>query len=359
MPIRLINWELSFIPISPLRPIFSALYASLIATLRSRAALQLEILALRHQLGVLHRSVKRPKLNPADRFLWASLCAVWNDWRSNIFLVKASTVIDWHRKGFRLFWTWKIRCGKRGRPAVPKEIRALIRTMSRENPLWGAPRIHGELLKLGIDIGETSVSKYIVRHRRPPSQTWRTFLENHAKSMVSVDFFTVPTIRFQILYVFLVLAHERRRILHFAVTAHPTAEWTVQQLREAFPWETAPRYLLRDRDQIFGKDFVDQVKAMGIKQVLSTPRSPWQRAYVERLIGTIRRDCLDHVIVFHDQSLRRHLRAFVDYYHRSRTHLGLQKDTPEARPIQEADAGRIIAIPEVGGLHHRYERRAA
>jgi putative transposase len=222
-----------------------------------------------------------------------------------------------------------------------------------------APRIHGELLKLGIDIGETSVSKYIVRHRRPPSQTWRTFLENHAKSMVSVDFFTVPTIRFQILYVFLVLAHERRRILHFAVTAHPTAEWTVQQLREAFPWETAPRYLLRDRDQIFGKDFVDQVKAMGIKQVLSTPRSPWQRAYVERLIGTIRRDCLDHVIVFHEQSLRRHLRAFVDYYHRSRTHLGLQKDTPEARPIQEADAGRIIAIPEVGGLHHRYERRAA
>jgi putative transposase len=211
----------------------------------------------------------------------------------------------------------------------------------------------------GIDIGETSVSKYIVRHRRPPSQTWRTFLENHAKSVVSVDFFTVPTIRFQILYVFLVLAHERRRILHFAVAAHPTAEWKVQQLREAFPWETAPRYLLRDRDQIFGKDFVDQVKALGIKQVLSTTRSPWQRAYVERLIGTIRRDCLDHVIVFHNQSLRRHLRAFVDYYHRSRTRLGLQKDTPEARPIQAAEAGRIIAIPEVGGLHHRYERRAA
>jgi hypothetical protein len=159
---------------------------------------------------------------------------------------------------------------------VPKEVRELIRTMSRENPLWGAPRIYGELLKLGIQTGETSVSKYMVRRRRPPSQTWRTLLENHAKSMVSLDFFTVPTIRFQILYVFLVLAHERRRILHFAVTAHPTAEWTAQQLREAFPWDTAPRYLLRDRDRIFGEDFVDQVKAMGIKEVLSAPRSPWQ-----------------------------------------------------------------------------------
>lgn len=242
---------------------------------------------------------------------------------------------------------------------VPQDVRELIRTMSRENAIWGAPRIHGELLKLGIDIGETSVSKYMIRRRRPPSQTWRTFLENHAKSLVSVDFLTVPTIRFQILYVFLVLAHDRRRILHFAVTAHPTAEWTVQQLREAFPWDTAPRYLLRDRDRIFGQDFSHQVKAMGIKQVLSAPRSPWQRAYVERVIGTIRRECLDHVIVFDERSLCRHLRDFLDYYHRSRTHLGLEKDAPESRSIQSAEAGRVISIPEVGGLHHRYERRAA
>ena len=329
------------------------------ASFRSRAALQLEILALRHQLGVLQRSVKRPKLTPADRLLWAWLCAVWNDWQSSVFIVKAATVIGWHRKGFRLFWAWKIRHGKPGRPGVPKEVRQLIRTMSRENPLWGAPRIHGELLKLGIDIGETSVSKYLVRRRKPPSQTWRTFLDNHVKTMVSVDFFTVPTIRFQVLYVFLVLAHDRRRILHFGVTAHPTAEWTAQQLREAFPWETAPRYLLRDRDRIFGADFVKQVKAMGIKQVLSAPRSPWQRAYVERVIGTIRRECLDHVIVFSEAGLSRHLRKFADYYHRSRTHLGLQKDTPESRPVQAPEAGRIVAIPEVGGLHHRYERRAA
>jgi transposase InsO family protein len=337
----------------------SALWAAVFASFRSRAALQLEILALRHQLGVLQRSVKRPKLTPADRLLWAWLCAVWKNWQSSLFVVKASTVIGWHRKGFRLFWAWKVRHGKPGRPTVPNEVRALIRTMSRENALWGAPRIHGELLKLGIDIGETSVSKYMIRRRNPPSQTWRTFLDNQVKTLVSVDFFTVPTIRFQVLYVFLVLAHDRRRILHFGVTSHPTAEWTAQQLREAFPWDTAPRYLLRDRDRIFGADLVTQVKAMGIQQVLSAPRSPWQRAYIERVIGTIRRECLDHVIVFSEASLYRHLRRFVDYYHRSRTHLGLQKDTPESRPVQAPEAGRIVAIPEVGGLHHRYERRAA
>ena len=314
---------------------------------------------MRHQIGVLQRSVKRPKLTPADRLLWAWLSTAWQDWKSGAFIMKASTVVGWHRKGFRLFWTWKIRRGKQGRPAVPKEVRELIRTMSLHNPLWGAPRIYGELLKVGIEIGETSVSKHMVRRRNPPSQTWRTFLDNHVKSMVSVDFFAVPTVRFQILYVFLVLAHERRRIVHFAVTAHPTAEWTVQQLREAFPWDAAPRYLLRDRDRIFGWDFVDQVKAMGIQQVLSAPRSPWQRAYVERVIGTIRRECLEHMILFNERCLYRHLQNVVNYYHRSRTHLALEKDSPEPRPIQRPNAGRIIAIPEVGGFHHRYDRRAA
>jgi transposase InsO family protein len=343
----------------PFGPLFSALLTSVFASFRSRTVLQLEILALRHQIGVLQRSVKRPKLTSADRFFWAWLCTVWKDWHSSVFLVRPATVIGWHRKGFRLFWTGKIRRGQPGRPVVPKEIRDLIRTLSRENPLWGAPRIHSELLKLGIDIGETSVSKYRIRRRRPPSQTWRTFLENHVTSMVSVDFFTVPTIRFQILYVFLVLAHDRRRILHCAVTAHPTAEWTAHQLREAFPWDTAPRYLLRDRDRIFGQEFVEQVKAMGIKQVLSAPRSPWQRAYVERVIGTIRRECLDHVIVFNQSSLSRHLRSFLDNYHHSRCHLALAKDAPEPRPVQPPDQGRIVSLPQVGGLHHRYERRAA
>ena len=337
----------------------SAFFASLVLSFRSRAALQLEILALRHQLGVLQRCVKRPKLTSADRLLWVWLCRIWPAWRSALIIVQPATVIAWHRKGFPLFWKWKARCGRPGRPAVPRELRELIRRLNRENPLWGAPRIHGELLKLGIDVGETSVGKYMTRHRRPPSQTWRTFLDNHLTTLVSVDFFTVPTIRLHVLYVFLILAHDRRRILHVGVTAHPTAEWTAQQLREAFPWDTAPRYLLRDRDRIFGHRFVDQVNAMGISEVLSTPGSPWQRAYIERVIGTIRRECLDHVIVCSERGLRHHLRRFVDYYHQSRTHLGLHKDAPEPRPIHGPDVGRIVAFPEVGGLHHRYERRAA
>lgn len=223
----------------------------------------------------------------------------------------------------------------------------------------GAPRIHGELLKLGIDIGETSVGKHMARHRKPPSQTWRTFLENHAKNIVSVDFVTVPTIRFQVLSVFLVLAHDRRRIVHFNVTAHPTAEWTAQQLREAFPFDLVPRYLLRDRDRIFGDRLTKQVRDMGIKEVLSAPRSPWQRAYVERVIGSIRRECLDHVIVFNEDTLRRTLRLYFQYYHGSRTHLALGKDAPDPRTVQPPQAGRIVGIPMMGGLHHRYERRAA
>jgi putative transposase len=231
--------------------------------------------------------------------------------------------------------------------------------MCRENPGWGAPRIHGELLKLGIEIGESSVSKYMVSCRKPPSQTWRTFLENHLTQLVSIDFFTVPTIRFHVLYVFLILAHDRRRILHFNVTAHPTAEWTGQQLREAFPFDQFPRYLLRDRDAIFGNDFRKQLRDLGIHEVLSTPRSPWQRAYVERVIGSTRRECLDHVIVFPESSLRRTLASYFDYYHRSKTHLSLGKDTPEPRPIQPPEIGSVVAVPQVGGLHHRYERRAA
>lgn len=231
--------------------------------------------------------------------------------------------------------------------------------MSRENPLWGAPHSHGELLKLGIAIGETSVAKYLVRRRQPPSQTWRTFLNNHVKTLVSVDFFTVPTIRFQVLYVFLVLAHPRRRVVPFNVTSHPTAEGTAQQLREAFPCDRIPRYLLRDRDKIFGDNFGRQVQDMKIQEVLSAPRSPWQRAYVERVIGSIRRECLDHVIVFTEASLRRILSSYFAYYHGSRTHLGLGKDTPDPRPVQPPEAGRVVAVAQVGGLHHRYERRAA
>jgi transposase InsO family protein len=290
---------------------------------------------------------------------WVFLSRVWCGWRSALDIFKPATAIAWHRKGFRLFWTWKIRHGRAGRPAVSCEVRDLIRRMSRENPLWGAPHIHGKLLKLGIGISETSVAKYMVRHRKPPSQTWRTFLDNHVRSLVSVDFFTVPTIRFQVLYVFLVLAHDRRRVVHFNVTAHPTAQWTAQQLREAFPFDQTPRYLLRDRDRIFGNTFRDQVKDMKIKEVLSAPRSPWQRAYVERVIGSIRRECLDHMIVFGEASLRRTLSSYFSYYHETRPHLSLEKDAPEPRPIQRPELGPVVALPQVGGLHHRYERRAA
>jgi putative transposase len=302
--------------------------------------------------------VKKPKLNRFDRMLWAWLCGAWAAWRSALCIV-GDTVIAWHRKAFRLFWTSKVRRGQPGRPPVPMEVRKLIRKMSRDNPLWGAPRIHGELLKLGIDIGETSVSKYLACGRKPPSQTWRTFLENHMKTLVSVDFFTVPTIRFQILYVFLVLAHDRRRIVHFNVTAHPTAVWTAQQLREAFPFDQAPQYLLRDRDRIFGAEFSQQVVDLGTEEVLGAPRSPWQRAHVERVIGTIRRECLDHVIVFNEAALYRHMSSFLAYYHEARTHLALEKDAPDHRAVQVPASGRVVAIPQVGGLHHRYERRAA
>lgn len=335
------------------------LFALFRSVLRSRATVELENLALRHQLTVLKRSVKRPQLRRTDRCLWVVLSRVWNDWRAALDIVQPATVIAWHRKGFRLFWSWKVRHGKTGRPAVAREVRDLIRRLSRENPLWGAPHIHGELLKLGIPIGETSVAKYMVRHRKPPSQTWRTFLDNHLKTLVSIDFFTVPTIHFQVLYVFLVLAHERRRVVHFNVTAHPTAEWTAQQLREAFPFDQIPRYLLRDRDKIFGDEFRRQVRDMKIEEVLSAPRSPWQRAYVERLIGSIRRECLDHVIVFHEAGLRRMLCAYFAYYHQTRPHLSLDKDAPESRKVQPPELGKVISIPQVGGLHHRYERRAA
>jgi hypothetical protein len=336
------------------------LAAALSSLLKSRASPQLENLALRHPIGVLQRSAKkRPRLAAADRFLWAWLSGVRADWRSALAIVKPETVIAWHRKGFRLFWSRKVRRGQPGRPPVSKQTRELIRKMSRENPLWGAPRIHGERLKLGIDVGRTSPSKYMVRRRKPPSQTGQRFLENHLKSMASVDFFTVPAVRFQVLHVFPVLPHDRRRILHFNATGQPTAEWTSQQLSDAFRWDAAPRYLLRDRDRIFGDDFTKPVQDIGINEGLEAPRSLWQRAYVERVIGAIRRECLDHVIVFNEADLYRHMKSFVPYYHESRTHLWLAKDTPEPRPAHPLELGPAVAIPQVGGLHHRYERRAA
>ena len=231
--------------------------------------------------------------------------------------------------------------------------------MSACNVLWGAPRLHGELLKLGIQVSQATVANYMVKHRKPPSQSWRTFLENHVKQLVSMDFFVVPTVTFRILYVFLVLAHDRRHVVHFNVTEHPTAEWTAAQLVQAFPWDEAPRYLLRDRDSVYGDVFCAQVKCMEITAVLTAFRSPWQTPYVERLIGSIRRECLNHVVILNEMSLRRQMASYIDYYHGTRCHLSLGKDSPDGRAVQPPEMGRIIALPKVGGLHHRYERRAA
>jgi len=318
-----------------------------------------ENLALRHQLAVLQRTAKRPRLRRADRALWVLLSRFWSGWRESLTIVQPETVIRWHREGFRLYWRWKSRPGRTGWPELPAEIRDLIRAMSTANPLWGAPRIHGELSKLGIEISQAAVSKYMARHRKPPSQSWRTFLENHAKEIVSIDFFTVPTATFRVLFVFLVLGNDRRQILHFNVTATPSAAWTGQQIVEAFPWDTATRFLVRDRDGIYGSEFVHRVEGMGIEQVPTSPRSPWQNPYVERVIGSIRRKCLDHTIIFSEGHLRRVLRSCFAYYHGSRTHLGLAKDCPEARSVEPPALGRVVELPMVGGLHHRYLRHTA
>jgi transposase InsO family protein len=335
---------------------------SLLLTLRgmarSRAALHLEVLALRHQLEVLQRSQpRRLRLVQADRWLWTWLSRVWTTWRTALVIVKPETVMAWHRRGFRFVWTWKSR-RRTGRPTAPADLRALIRTMSQTNPSWGAPRIHGELLKLGMDVSQATVAKYMVRRRQPPSQTGRTFLGNHIGQVMAADFFVVPTATCRLLFVLVILAHERRRVVHVAVTDHPTAAWTAQQLREAFPWDRAPRYLIRDRDHAF-EGWTETAKTMGIDELLTAPRSPWQNAYAERFIGSARRECLDHVIVFSAPGLQRLMKLYCAYYEHSRTHLSLNKDAPIPRPIAAPGDGRVVAIPQVGGLHHRYERQAA
>ena len=332
---------------------------ALLSAFRSRESLILENAALRHQVSVLQRNSSRPALRWRDRAFWDVLSCLWPNWRRSLFIVQPDTVVGWHRKGFRFYWRWKSRYRWPGRPRISPEIRDLIRQMSTANPLWGAPRIHGELLKLGIDVSQATVSKYMVKPEHRPSQSWQTFLTNHASDIVSIDFFTVPTATFRVLYVFLVLDNARRKIIHFNITTNPTAAWTGQQIAEAFPWETAPTYLIRDNDGIYGFDFTRRVSALGIKQVRTAKRSPWQNPYVERVIGSIRRECLDHIIVFDERHLKRVLREYVDYYHRSRTHLGLEKDCPETRVVEQPSLGPIHSEPVLGGLHHRYTRRAA
>jgi putative transposase len=343
-----------------MRPSLVALLAAIRRSLRTRAELEAEILALRHQLAVLQQAApKRLRLSGADRLVWVLLSRVWRGWRAAVKIVKPATVVYWHRRLFAWHWHWRSRAARLGRPPIAGDIRALIRQMHHANPLWGAPRIHGELQKLGIDISETTVAKYLGRRPPSPSPTWRTFLRMQLSQFASMDFFTVPTATFRVLFVFLILSHDRRRVIHVNVTDHPTAAWTRQQIREAFPDRTAPAYLLRDRDSIYGPDFARFLHSFGIEDVVTAPRSPWQNPFVERLIGTLRRECLDHVIVWNERSLRRTLRQFVAYYHECRTHLSLDKDAPLPRAPQPPACGTIIQVPQVGGLHHHYERRAA
>jgi hypothetical protein len=255
------------------------------APFRSRLALQAENLALRHQLAVYQRTCTRPRLKPEDRILWSWLSRIWAGWRDALVIVQPRTVIAWRRRKFREHWTKLIRSGKPGRPTMAKEVRDLIRQMSSANPLWGSPRILGELSRIGIVVAKSTVEKYMVRSRKPPSPTWKAFLSNHINDMIAIDFFVVPTVRNKVLYAFLVLAHNRRRVQHFNVTSNPTAEWTAQQIVQAFPWELSAKWLLRDNDTIYGDTFQKRVQNMGFEEVQTAPRSPWQNPYVERLIG--------------------------------------------------------------------------
>src|SRR3989441_7092239 len=269
--------------------------------------LALETLALRQQLAVYKRTLPRPKLRTMDRLVWVGLARVWAGWRQALVIVSPETVLRWQRRRFREYWTNLSGRPTGGRPPVNAQIKALITSLATANPLWGAPRIHGELLKIGIDVAERTVSRLLPKPRIPPSQTWRTFLANHVRDLVSLDFFTVPSVRLRVLFVLVVLAHHRRRVIHFNVTEHPTAHWTAQQIVDAFPNDSAPSYLLRDRDQVYGHVFRQRVKGMGVGEVLTAPHSPWQNPFAERLIGSIRRECLNHVLVLGERHLRRTL----------------------------------------------------
>jgi transposase InsO family protein len=340
-------------------PVLSALLAFVITFFQSRQALHLKILALQHQVAVYQHTVVRPRLRPSDRVFWAWLSRLCSGWQCVLSFVQPRTVIAWQRKRFRDHWRRLSQQGTPGRPAITKEVRDLIRAMWQANPTWGSPRIVGELRKLGINVAKSTVEKYRPCVPKPSSPTWKAFLNNHVQDIVACDFFLVPTASCRVLFVFILLAHERRRIVHFHITEHPTAQWTAQQIVEAFPWNTAPRYLLRDRDAIYSGAFQHRIKHIGIEEVKIAPRSPWQNPYCERLIGSIRRDVLNHVIVLNERHLRRVLTAYISYYHRFRTHLSLNMDCPQPRAVEPPEIGKVRALPEVGGLHHHYERQAA
>src|SRR5882757_7826308 len=330
-------------------------FAVLLAWLRSsQARREAEILYLRQQLIVLKRSAPaRPRLKCIDRLTFVCLYRLFPSLLHSSIIFKPETLLRWHRIGFRLFWRRKSR-RPAGRPAVSADIRNLIRRISQENPLWGAPRIHGELLKLSIEVAQSSVAKYMVRRYGPPSQGWRTFLRNHGPDIAAMDLFVVPTIGFDLLYAFIIVRLDRRGLVWINVTTNPTAEWIARQLTEAFPWDEAPHYLIRDRDQTYGAIVTRRLRAMGIRDKPTAPASPWQNGFAERLIGSIRQECVDHIIVLGQVHLRRVLKSYADYYNSVRTHRSLDKDAPVSRPVQRT--GVISSRAILGGLHHRYAR---
>jgi transposase InsO family protein len=330
------------------------LFAALRARVRPRFQLEIENLVLRHQVNILRRVAPgRMRLSGSERLMFVWLYRLCPSVLRAVSILRPETIVRWHRQGWRAHWRWKSRHAS-GRPKIETEVRELIREISLVNPLCGAPRIHGELLKLGIDVAQSTVSKYMAQGRRPPGQTWWTFLRNHADGIASIDLFVVPTVTFKLLFGLVILRHGRREVVSFAVTTHPTAEWLARQISEAFPWNSAPRYLIRDRDRSYGDIFQRRVQSMGIRDRPIAPRSPWQNGYVERLIGSVRRECLDHLIIFSETHLRHVLSGYATYYNTVRTHLALDKDAPLGRSMQRT--GTITRRPYLGGLHHAFVR---
>jgi putative transposase len=335
----------------------------IVGVFRSREDLILENLALRQQLLALHTKRPRRRLSTAHKMFWIALRRLWSGWKKPLILVTPRTVVAWHGAGFRLYWKWLSQARRvGGRKRVSKQIRVLIFRMAAENPTWGAPRIHGELLKLGFDLSEPTVSRWLRRAPRTPdsAQHWLTFLRNHRDAIAAMDFFTVPTITFGVLYCFFVISHDRRKILRFNVTRNPSALWIVQQMREAWPYTSAHRFLLFDHDAKFGSDVVSFVRDIGVRPVRTAFQSPWQNGVAERWVGSCRRDLLDHVIVLNERHLKRLMAEYVRYYHEDRTHLGLAKDTPAGRPIahRSATGSKVRSFSRLGGLHHRYAASA-
>ena len=346
-----------------MRTILLAILQILTFRFRKRASLELEVIALRHQLKVLKRR-SRPRsrhrrIKQGDRLFWVFLFRLWPECANFITLIKPVTLVKWHNQGFKLYWTWRS-LRRKGRPQLPNGVHELIARMHKDNPLWGAGRIQGELMKLGFKVSAFTIRKHLPKRPDPPSPTWKVFFRNHLDAIAAADSFVVITSTYRLLYGFVVLGLHRRRILHFNVAAHPTQEWVLDQIQQAFRGRPNLRFLLRDRDAVYGHRFSKTLKSMGIRQVVTASKSPWHNNHIECLIGTIRRECLNHVIVFNERHLKRILSSYVDYYNESRTHESLGRDSPNSRVIQFPSEGRkIVAIPQVGGMHHRYERRAA